>query len=191
MTGFRVSPGGAQGLWGIDPDLTCLGKVIGGGLPVGAYAGKREIMQQVAPAGPMYQAGTLSGNPLAMTAGLATLRQLRTEGVFDQIAARATTLAEGMRAIAEEVQIPLQVDNVGTMFGYYFLQGPGQQITNYSSARQYANTNRYAQYFWAMADRGIYVAPSQFEAGFVSLAHGDAEIRQTLDTFREALKSLM
>jgi len=191
MTGFRVSPGGAQGLWGIDPDLTCLGKVIGGGLPVGAYAGKREIMQQVAPAGPMYQAGTLSGNPLAMTAGLATLRQLRTEGLFDQIAARATTLAEGLRAIAEEEQIPLQVANVGTMFGYYFLQGPGQQITNYSSARQYANTNRYAQYFWAMADRGIYLAPSQFEAGFVSLAHGDAEIRQTLDAFREALKSLM
>lgn len=190
MTGFRVSPAGAQGLWGIDPDLTCLGKVIGGGLPVGAYAGKREIMQKVAPAGPMYQAGTLSGNPLAMVAGLATLQQINTPGVFDQIASRATALADGMRAIAEELAIPLQVGHVGTMFGFYFLRQPGVRITDYTIARQHANTERYAQFFWAMAERGVYLAPSQFEAGFVSLAHGDAEIQQTLDAARDVLKRI-
>jgi glutamate-1-semialdehyde 2,1-aminomutase len=189
MTGFRVSPGGAQGLWGIDPDLTCLGKVIGGGLPVGAYGGKREIMQTVAPAGPMYQAGTLSGNPLAMIGGLKTLEQLRQPGTFEQIAAAAERLTEGLAAAAAENNIPVQVANQGTMFGMYLLRAHGERITNYASAREHANTQRYAKFFWAMAERGVYLAPSQFEAGFVSAAHGDAEIEATLVAAREAMQT--
>jgi glutamate-1-semialdehyde 2,1-aminomutase len=189
MTGFRVSPGGAQGLWGIDPDLTCLGKVIGGGLPVGAYGGKREIMQTVAPAGPMYQAGTLSGNPLAMIGGLKTLEQLRQPGVFEQITAAAERLTEGLVAAAAENNIPVQVAHQGTMFGMYFLHAHGERITNYASAREHANTQRYATFFWAMAERGVYLAPSQFEAGFVSAAHGDAEIEATLVAAREAMRT--
>lgn len=190
MTGFRADPGGAQGLWGIDPDLTCLGKVIGGGLPVGAYAGKREVMQTVAPAGPMYQAGTLSGNPLAMAAGLATLRELQRNGVFQKIAAQTSALADGMRTLAVETETPLQVGNVGTMFGFYFLQEAGAHINSYAAARQYADPQRYARFFWAMAERGVYLAPSQFEAGFVSLAHGDAEIAATLAAARASLEAI-
>lgn len=180
MTGFRVAPNGAQGLWNIDPDLTCLGKVIGGGLPVGAYGGKREIMQTVAPAGPMYQAGTLSGNPLAMAAGLATLRHVQHQPTFDRIAASTSALADGMRALSEERNVPLQVGNVGTMFGFYFLKEPGQRITSYAEARQYADPPRFARFFWAMAERGVYLAPSQFEAAFVSVGHGSDEIDHTL-----------
>jgi glutamate-1-semialdehyde 2,1-aminomutase len=189
MTGFRVSPGGAQGLWGIDPDLTCLGKVIGGGLPVGAYGGKRAIMQTVAPAGPMYQAGTLSGNPLAMIGGLATLHEMRQPGVFEQISASAERLSEGLTTAAAEHNIPVQVAHQGTMFGMYFLRAHGEQITNYASAREYANTQRYAKFFWAMAERGVYLAPSQFEAGFVSADHGDAEIETTLAAARAAMQT--
>jgi glutamate-1-semialdehyde 2,1-aminomutase len=189
MTGFRVSPGGAQGLWGIDPDLTCLGKVIGGGLPVGAYGGKREIMQTVAPAGPMYQAGTLSGNPLAMIGGITTLEQLRQPGTFEQISAATERLASGLSAAAAENNIPVQVANQGTMFGMYFLHAHGEQITNYASAREHANTQRYARFFWAMAERGVYLAPSQFEAGFVSAAHGDTEIEATLVAARAAMQT--
>ncbi|MCG8348185.1 MAG: glutamate-1-semialdehyde 2,1-aminomutase [Chloroflexales bacterium] len=195
MTGFRVAPGGAQGLWGIDPDLTCLGKVIGGGLPVGAYAGKRTIMQTVAPAGPMYQAGTLSGNPLAMAAGLTTLQTAFAENTssadqntaFGQAAKLAETLTDGMRGLAEETGVSLQTGSVGTMFGCYFLRAPGQRITSYATAKQYADTQRYARFFWAMVERGVYLAPSQFEAGFVSSAHGEAEIAATLAAAREAL----
>jgi glutamate-1-semialdehyde 2,1-aminomutase len=195
MTGFRVAPGGAQGLWGVDPDLTCLGKVIGGGLPVGAYAGKRTIMQTVAPAGPMYQAGTLSGNPLAMAAGLTTLQTAFAKGTasaeqhtaFDQAAKLAETLTDGLRGLAEETGVPLQTGSVGTMFGCYFLHTPGQRITSYATAKQYADTQRYARFFWAMVERGVYLAPSQFEAGFVSSAHGETEIAATLAAAREAL----
>jgi glutamate-1-semialdehyde 2,1-aminomutase len=187
MTGFRVAPGGAQSVWNLDPDLTCLGKVIGGGLPVGAYGGRRVIMEKVAPAGPMYQAGTLSGNPLAMVAGLVTLQQLRREGVFAQIAERTAALAEGLRTAAEEAGIPLQVGHLGSMFGAYFLQEAGQRITDYRSARQYADPQRYARFFWSMVERGVYLAPSQFEAGFVSVAHGEAEIVATVTAAREAL----
>ncbi len=190
MTGFRVAPGGAQSVWNVDPDLTCLGKVIGGGLPVGAYGGKQEIMQTVAPAGPMYQAGTLSGNPLAMAAGLTTLRKISEPGVFDAIANNAATLTDGMRSIAEEKGIPVQVGCQGTMFGMYFLQEEGQRIISYSTARQYANPPRYGTYFWAMIERGMYPAPSQFEAGFMSLAHGDAEIQETLTAVRESMATL-
>lgn len=187
MTGFRVSPGGAQAHFGIDPDLTCLGKVIGGGLPVGAYAGKRAIMSQVAPSGSMYQAGTLSGNPLAMTAGITTLRKLLSADIFDQTAARTTHLIEGLRAIAHDLAIPMQIDMAGTMFGFYFLKTPEAVISDYQSAKQNADTERYARFFHAMLAAGVYFAPSQFEAGFMSYAHDEADLTQTLDAIRAAL----
>src|SRR6185312_154741 len=178
MTGFRVAPGGAQALWALDPDLTCLGKVIGGGLPVGAYAGKREIMKLVAPSGPVYQAGTLSGNPLAMTAGLATLHALLEPGVFDAMARMTARLAVGIEDAARSAGVPLQVGQVGSMFGAYFLKAPDVAITDYHSAKAYADTDRYARYFHAMLDRGVYLAPSQYEAGFLSAAHTAADIER-------------
>lgn len=190
MTGFRVSPGGAQERWNLDPDITCLGKVIGGGLPVGAYAGKREIMKSVAPAGTMYQAGTLSGNPLAMTAGLATIRVLLEPGVFEAMEAAASTLIQGIQAAAESTQIPIQMGSAGSMFGFYFLKESGATITDYASAKQFAHTERYARFFHAMLDAGIYFAPSQFEAGFVSSAHTDDIIQNTLSAIRQVFANL-
>jgi glutamate-1-semialdehyde 2,1-aminomutase len=189
MTGFRVAPGGAQQRWNLDPDLTCLGKVIGGGLPVGAYAGKRTIMETVAPAGPMYQAGTLSGNPLAMTAGLVTISTLLEPGVFQVIEQQTTHLAQGIAAAAEAAEIPVQVGHAGTMLGFYFLRTPGAAITNYDEAKQYADTERYGQFFHAMLDAGVYFAPSQFEAAFLSSAHGAAEIEATLDAVKTVLSA--
>jgi glutamate-1-semialdehyde 2,1-aminomutase len=190
MTGFRVAPGGAQAAWGLDPDITCLGKVIGGGLPVGAYAGKRAIMKHVAPAGAMYQAGTLSGNPLAMAAGLATLRVLREPGCFAGIAAQTAALVEGLETIARDTSVPVQAACAGTMFGVYFLKEPGARITNYAGAKQHADTVRYARYFHAMLEQGVYLAPSQFEAGFLSAAHDRAVIDATLAAARAAFASL-
>jgi glutamate-1-semialdehyde 2,1-aminomutase len=181
MTGFRVAPGGAQGAWGLDPDITCLGKVIGGGLPVGAYGGKHDVMRQVAPAGPMYQAGTLSGNPLAMTAGLATLGAWLEPGIFEAAAEQTARLATGIQASADAAGIPLQSGSAGTMFGFYFLNEPGAAITDYPTARQYADTQRYAGFFHAMLDEGVYFAPSQFEAAFMSSAHTDADIADTIN----------
>ena len=187
MTGFRCAPGGAQAHWNLDPDITCLGKVIGGGLPVGAYAGKREIMQTVAPAGPMYQAGTLSGNPLAMAAGLATLRTAFSGEGFANAVFQTTRLADGLRELSERSGVPLQVGNVGTMFGFYFLKESGVTVTSYAEAKQWVDPARYAKFFWAMCDRGFYLAPSQFEAGFVSVAHTAAAIDATLAAAEEAL----
>jgi glutamate-1-semialdehyde 2,1-aminomutase len=180
MTGFRVAPGGAQAAWELDPDITCLGKVIGGGLPVGAYAGKREIMQMVAPSGPMYQAGTLSGNPLAMTAGLATIRSLLEPGVFDGIATATAGLVEGLEDAARAANIPIQTGHAGSMFGFYFLKAADAVITNYAGAKQYADTERYARFFHAMLDKGVYFAPSQFEAAFMSSAHTAEHLQTTL-----------
>jgi glutamate-1-semialdehyde 2,1-aminomutase len=180
MTGFRVAPGGAQAAWGLDPDITTLGKVIGGGLPVGAYAGKRDIMETVAPAGPMYQAGTLSGNPLAMTAGLASLQALLQPGVFDGITRQTTRLAEGIAAAARSADVPMQISSAGTMFGFYFLKSAELAITDYEGAKQGADTERYARFFHGMLKEGVYFAPSQFEAAFMSSAHGDEEIETTL-----------
>lgn len=180
MTGFRVAPGGAQAYWHLDPDVTCLGKVIGGGLPVGAYAGKRDIMQHVAPAGTMYQAGTLSGNPLAMAAGLATVRTLLEDGVFGQIEQRTTALVDGMTSAARLNGIPLQAACAGTMFGFYFLKSSEAAIADYASAKQFADTKRYARFFHAMLEQGMYFAPSQFEAGFVSAAHTADDVQATL-----------
>ncbi|MGD2078648.1 MAG: glutamate-1-semialdehyde 2,1-aminomutase [Chloroflexota bacterium] len=190
MTGFRVDPGGAQAHWGLDPDITCLGKVIGGGLPVGAYAGKRAIMETVAPAGPMYQAGTLSGNPLAMTAGLATLRTLLLAGVFETITQKTAALVDGIRSAALQAGVPLQANSAGTMFGLYFLKADGALIDDYASAKRNADTERYGRFFHAMLARGFYFAPSQFEAGFMSIAHSETDIQATLEAVRQVLPQI-
>lgn len=186
MTGFRVHPGGAQTLYGIQPDLTTLGKVIGGGLPVGAYGGRRQIMEMVAPAGPMYQAGTLSGNPLAMTAGITTLEILREPKVWERIASTTTGLVESLRAIADENGITIQANRVGTMFGLYFTDRP---VSNWETASR-ADAKRFAAYFRIMLENGVYLAPSQYEAGFLSAAHGDSEIGATLSAARTAFRGL-
>jgi glutamate-1-semialdehyde 2,1-aminomutase len=190
MTGFRVAVGGAQAVWKLDPDLTCLGKVIGGGLPVGAYAGKRDIMAKVAPSGTMYQAGTLSGNPLAMTGGLATLKILVEEGLFEIAAARTTSLAEGLRQQAQAAGIPLQVGHLGTMFGFYFLKQDAALIRDYASAKQYAYVERYQQFFHVMLEAGVYFAPSQFEAAFISAAHQTTDIETTLEATEKAFRQI-
>ncbi len=189
MTGFRVALGGAQAYWNLDPDLTCLGKVIGGGLPVGAYAGKREIMKLVAPSGPVYQAGTLSGNPLTMTAGLATIRTLLKPGVFDAIAQTTAELVQGIQAAANTFNVPIQAAHIGTMFGFYFLKKTGVIITDYSSARAHANTPRYSRFFHTMLDQEVYFAPSQFEAGFLSSAHSMADIQATCAAVRKSFET--
>ena len=186
MTGFRVHPGGAQTLYKIKPDLTALGKVIGGGLPVGAYGGRRDIMALVAPLGPMYQAGTLSGNPLAMTAGIATLKGLQQPGVWENLVARGAQLMSGLAAAAAESAIPVQHNRVGTMFGLFFADRP---VTNWATASQ-ANTARFAAYFQSMLASGVYLAPSQFEAGFLSTQHGAAEIEATIAAAAAAFAAL-
>jgi glutamate-1-semialdehyde 2,1-aminomutase len=191
MTGFRVSLGGAQDAWGIRPDITTLGKVIGGGLPVGAYAARREIMEHVAPAGTMYQAGTLSGNPLAMTAGLVTLREWQKGNVFEAAAAKSKTLALGIAEIGKRLAVPLQVGYSGTMFGFYFLNNAGAVIDDYASAKLYADTARYGAFFHQMLERGVYLAPSQFEAGFLSAVHSDVDIQMTLQAFEDAVKAVI
>ena len=185
MTGFRVHPGGAQTLFDIKPDLTALGKVIGGGLPVGAYGGRRDIMEMVAPVGPMYQAGTLSGNPLAMTAGIATIRGLNAPGAWHRMEQMGEKLVQGLHAIAEENKIPLSYSRVGTMWGVFFNEGP---VVDWPSAKN-SDTDLFARYHQSMLAQGIYLAPSQFEAGFLSTAHGEAEIDATLEAAAHALHS--
>lgn len=186
MTGFRVHPGGAQTLYGIEPDVTALGKVIGGGLPVGAYGGRREIMEMVAPVGPMYQAGTLSGNPLAMTAGIETLRTLQEPGTWDAMEAAGERLVNGLRAAAADAGIPVQASRVGTMFGLYFNEEP---VTEWETASR-SDTERFGRYFQAMLENGVYVAPSQFEVGFLSTAHGEDVIEATIEAAAAAFNSL-
>ena len=186
MTGFRVHPGGAQALYNIKPDLTALGKVIGGGLPVGAYGGRREIMQMVAPVGPMYQAGTLSGNPLAMTAGIETLRALQEPGVWDGLEATGERLMSGLAAAAKGAGIPISHSRVGTMFGMFFVDGP---VIDWPSAAK-SDTKRFGKYFQGMLEQGVYIAPSQFEAGFISTAHGNAEIDKTIQAAERVFATL-
>jgi glutamate-1-semialdehyde 2,1-aminomutase len=186
MSGFRVSLGGAQARYGVAPDLTTLGKVIGGGLPVGAYGGRAEIMNLLSPEGPVYQAGTLSGNPLATAAGLATLRALEDEGLFGIMEKKLQMLSEGFESIAREAGIPIYQTQAGSMACLFFHEGP---VRNYAEACQ-SDTERFAKFFWGMLDRGVYFAPSQFEACFISSAHGGAEISRTLDAAREVFKSL-
>ncbi len=186
MTGFRVHPGGAQALYNVQPDLTTLGKVIGGGLPVGAYGGRKDIMGLVAPSGPMYQAGTLSGNPLSMAAGIATLAELGKPGAWEAIDTAAAQLQAGVCAIAEEMNVPLAFQRAGSMFTPFFSDRP---VTAWETARQ-ADTARYARFFNAMLEEGVYLAPSQFEAGFLSTAHGAAEVELTLQAARRSFQKM-
>jgi glutamate-1-semialdehyde 2,1-aminomutase len=186
MTGFRVHPYGAQALYGVKPDLTTLGKVIGGGLPVGAYGGRRDVMQMVAPAGPMYQAGTLSGNPLAMTAGIETLKELQKPGAWEAIERNAAKLVAGLSAVAEEVGVPSVTQRVGTMFTTFFT---GQPVVNWATAKT-ADTKKFGAFFQAMLEQGVYLAPSQFEAGFMSIAHGEVELNTTVAAAESAFRRI-
>jgi glutamate-1-semialdehyde 2,1-aminomutase len=176
ITGFRVAYGGAQSLYGVTPDLTCLGKIIGGGLPVGAYGGRREVMEMLAPNGPVYQAGTLSGNPLAMAGGLATLRELQSPGFYERLDALSAKLVESVARAAKSAGVSLWLNRVGSMRTPFFVDAP---VTDYASARR-ADTNLYARFFHAMLERGVYLAPSQFEAVFMSSAHTEREIADTV-----------
>jgi glutamate-1-semialdehyde 2,1-aminomutase len=185
MTGFRVALGGAQGLYGVRPDLTCLGKVVGGGLPAAAYGGRADLMAQIAPDGPVYQAGTLSGNPLAMAAGLATLERLRARGVYASLAERSRALTDGLAELATEAGVPFTTAAVGGMFGFFFHPGP---VRNFDDARK-SNLERFRRFFHAMLEGGVYLAPSAYEAGFVSLAHRPREIAATLKAARRAFRS--
>ena len=187
MTGFRISPKGAIGYYGIDADLICLGKVIGGGMPVGAFGGKREIMEQIAPLGPVYQAGTLSGNPVAMAAGLATLNLISQPGFLDPVSARTTRLVEGLCARAAAAGIPMTSNHVGTMWGIFF--SDEQKIINYSQVMQ-CDTERFAKFFHGMLEEGVYLAPASFEAGFMSAAHTDEDIQNTLEAAERVFTTL-
>ncbi len=187
MTGFRLAYGGAQEIYDIEPDLTTLGKIIGGGLPVGAYGGKKEIMNHVAPEGPVYQAGTLSGNPLAMTAGLETIRLLKEQkGIYDILEAKAATLAEGFKKNIDELDIKANISRVGSMLSLFFTE---QQVSDYQTAKS-SNTDAFAIYFNKMLEGGIYIPPSQFEANFISLAHENSDLETTIEANYKALKEV-
>ena len=186
MTGFRLARGGAQELYGITPDITTLGKIIGGGLPVGAYGGGREVMNHIAPAGSIYQAGTLSGNPLSMTAGLITLRRLRDKSVYERLEIASRKLCDGLAAGASEVGIKTVINRVGSMWTSFFTSEP---VTNWETANQ-SKREQYAKFFHAMLDEGVYLAPSQFEAAFVSLAHTDDVIEQTVAAAKKSLSTI-
>lgn len=185
ITGFRLAYGGAQSVYGVLPDLTTLGKIIGGGLPVGAYGGRRDIMEMVAPSGPVYQAGTLSGNPVAMAAGLAVLNELQKPGVYQRLEDLSAQLEAGLRSAASDAGVPVTVNRVGSMLTCFFTDAP---VTDYASAKR-SDTARYARFFWAMAERGVYLAPSQFEAAFVSLAHAPNDIEATVSAAGDAFRA--
>lgn len=185
MTGFRVDAGGAQTLYGVEPDLTCLGKVIGGGLPAAAYGGRREYMMRVAPAGSMYQAGTLSGNPLAMAAGLATLDAIAQPGVFASLGRMTSSLAAALQRQADRVGIPVVTTSVGSMWGFFFAEGA---VRNYEQAKATVNARRYGTFFHAMLSEGVYLAPSAFESAFVATVHGDDTLAATEDAMANALE---
>ena len=187
MTGFRVAYGGAQELYGVTPDLTTLGKIIGGGLPVGAFGGRREIMQLLSPAGGVYQAGTLSGNPLAMSAGLATLALLREEGVYAGLEEKTARLAAGIERAAADAGAPIRSTRVGSMFCAFFTD---EEVHGWTTAAR-CDTAAFARYFRAMLERGVYLAPSQFETAFVSMAHTDEDIDRTIEAAREAFRVLV
>jgi len=186
MTGFRVAHGGAQALYGIKPDLTTLGKIIGGGLPVGAYGGRRDIMECVAPVGPVYQAGTLSGNPLAMASGIQTLKLLSEKGVYEALEEKGAYLEKGLRYVALKKGIALQVNRVGSMFSFYFSAKP---VVDADSARG-ADSAKFAKLFHVLLGEGVYLAPSAFEAGFISLAHSKDDLDLTINAFAKALDTL-
>ncbi|HEV8436778.1 MAG TPA: glutamate-1-semialdehyde 2,1-aminomutase [Methylomirabilota bacterium] len=187
ITGFRVAFGGAQARYGVSADLTCLGKIIGGGLPVGAYGGSRDLMSRMAPQGPVYQAGTLSGNPLAVASGLATLRALEDPGVYERLERLGAALQTGITGAAAAAGVPVTVNRVGSMLTAFFTGGP---VTDYASAKR-ADTARYARYFHAMLERGVFIAPSQFEAAFVSLAHSEEDLKSAATACRAAMQTLV
>jgi glutamate-1-semialdehyde 2,1-aminomutase len=187
MTGFRVGRGGAQELYAVKPDITCLGKIIGGGLPVGAYGGSRELMTNIAPVGSIYQAGTLSGNPLAMTAGLVTLRRLRDSSIYRTLEERSAKLCNGVAEAAAAAGVEVTTNRVGSMWTSFFTNEP---VTNWESANK-SDRARYGRFFHAMLNEGVYLAPSQFEAGFVSITHTDAIIDQTIEAARKAFQALL
>ncbi|MCG7981383.1 MAG: glutamate-1-semialdehyde 2,1-aminomutase [Candidatus Thiodiazotropha lotti] len=187
MTGFRVALGGAQAVYGIKPDLTTLGKVIGGGMPVGAFGGRLDIMQQIAPLGPVYQAGTLSGNPVAMTAGLKTLELISEPGFYDRLSGKVENLVSGIMAEAKSAGIPLAENHVGGMFGLFFTD---QETVNDFQGAMACDQNRFKAFYHAMLDRGIYLAPSAFEAGFVSEAHSDEDLKATIEAATGAFQDL-
>ncbi len=186
MSGFRLCYGGAQKVYDVSPDITCLGKVIGGGLPVGAFGGKKKIMEMLAPSGPVYQAGTLSGNPLAMTAGIETLKILKGKGVYEKLENTTKGLCDGLEDVAARRGIPVQIARAGAMFTLFFNDRP---VDNYEDAKK-SNLERFAKYFKKMLESGIYLAPSQFEAVFVSLAHSTADIEKTLYAAKKVFKGL-
>jgi glutamate-1-semialdehyde 2,1-aminomutase len=183
ITGFRLHYGGVQTLLGVEPDLTCLGKIIGGGLPVGAYGGQKEIMEMVAPPGPVYQAGTLSGNPLAMAAGIVTLSALREEAFYERLEIKGLYLEDGLRRAVEEAGVPVRINRVGSLLTMFFTN---EVVTDFASAKR-ADTERYAAYFRSMLERGVFLAPSQFEAIFVSAAHTDDDVEATVEAAKAAL----
>jgi len=187
MTGFRISQQGAIGYYGIDADLICLGKVIGGGMPVGAFGGKRKIMEHIAPLGPVYQAGTLSGNPVAMASGLATLNLISQPGFLEPVSARTTRLVEGLCERAAAAGIPLTSNHVGTMWGIFFSEE--EKIINYSQVMK-CDTERFGKFFHGMLKEGVYLAPASFEAGFMSAAHSDQDIQDTLDAAERVFATL-
>jgi glutamate-1-semialdehyde 2,1-aminomutase len=187
MTGFRVALGGAQALYGVQPDLTCLGKVIGGGMPVGAFGGRAEIMDRIAPVGPVYQAGTLSGNPVAMAAGLATLALLARPGFFDRLTATTARLTAGLRAAALDAGVPFATNEVGGMFGLFFTRAPA--VRSYADVMA-CDVERFKRFFHGMLAEGVYLAPSAFEAGFVSSAHGETELEYTWQAAERVLTRL-
>jgi glutamate-1-semialdehyde 2,1-aminomutase len=189
MSGFRVAWGGAQALYGVKPDLTCLGKVIGGGLPVGAYGGSKKLMQMVSPAGPVYQAGTLSGNPLAMAGGLATLELLAEPKTYQMLEQRASELEQGLSRAAAAADVPIVVNRVGSMLTPFFVRRPGDAVANFAPATA-CDTTAYAAFFHAMLDQGVMLAPSQYEAMFVGTAHDDEHIRQTLAAAAQAFAAV-
>ncbi|MEE4203365.1 MAG: glutamate-1-semialdehyde 2,1-aminomutase [Halieaceae bacterium] len=187
MTGFRFGTGCAQGYLGIDPDLTCLGKVIGGGMPVGAFGGRQEIMSHISPLGPVYQAGTLSGNPVAMAAGLATMNIISRDGFYDDLFRRTTALCEGMQAAADKAGVPFTTNHLGTMFGGFFTAD--KKVTQYSQVIS-SDTEAFSRFFHGMLDRGVYLAPASFEAGFMSSAHTDEDIAATVAAAADAFAAL-
>lgn len=184
MTGFRVALGGAQAHYGVTPDLTCFGKIIGGGMPVGAYGGRRDLMERIAPAGPIYQAGTLSGNPVAMAAGLAVLEQIQAPGFHDALSAKTKLLTDGLQRVADEEDIPFSTNAVGGMFGLFFTP---EKVTSYAQATA-ADSALFNRFFQGMLKRGVYLAPSAFEAGFISSAHGEQDIADTLEAARASIR---
>lgn len=186
MTGFRVSKGGAQAYYGIKPDMTCLGKIIGGGLPVGAYGGKKEIMSMVAPEGPVYQAGTLSGNPLAVTAGIETLKILSKNNIYERLEAKMQSLEDGLKDAAKKANVKTRFYRAGTMFCSYFTDN---DVVDYATAKK-ADTQMFSKFFMGMLNKGVYLAPSQFEAGFMSLAHSNSDISHTIAAAYKTMKEI-